>query len=367
MILNNIVAYFIFLFPTLVLAQEQFTLEGKVTGLTSSKIYLTYTDDYGKYSLDSAALTSEGIFSFSSKVPHPVKATLYSKTDRWRSDFILEQGKTTLNGDKYGTVKINGGANQEAFEILQIKEKKDALYFKDLNQKFAIAQKQKDTAETLLIQQQWNSKLAENISANKDFVRNHGELYIVLEPLNALLTKNAVAYKEGLSLFNNLSPQIKSSKMGEQITDLLAKKKLTAIGEIFTDFEQPDRSGRKVKLSSVLGEKYTLVHFWMAGSPSGRKENIAILPIYEKYRSKGFSVVAVSFDEDRDEWLKAINIDKASWVQLSDLKGWNRNFVSNLYDINTLPQNFLLDSKGYIVAKNLFGDELSICIHDLMK
>lgn len=367
MTFKNILVYYLLSLPIVSYAQNHFTIEGKVSGLTSPKVYLTYTDDYGKYSLDSAVVANEGAFSFSATISHPVKATVFSRLDQWRSDFILEKGKIKLQGDIHINVEVTAGANQKEFFKLQEEERKSAAYFNDLNQKFATAQQQKDTIQIQLIQQQWNDKLKENRDVSIEFIQKHTNLYIALEPLHSLISKNAVDYSEGHSLFEKISSELKSSAMGEKITELLAKNKLTAIGEHYTDFEQPDQSGRRIKLSSVLGQRYTLVHFWMSGSPSGRKENIAILPIYEKYKSKGLAIVAVSFDEDRDDWFQAIEADKASWIQLSDLKGWNRNSVADLYNISTLPQNFLLDSKGDIVAKNLFGHDLLNYLQEVLR
>ncbi len=62
--------------------------------------------------------------------------------------------------------------------------------------------------------------------------------------------------------------------------------------------------------------------------------------------------MAVSLDEDLNEWKKAIKDDRMPWQQVSDLKGFE-NSVAKTYNISAIPFNFLIDPKGVIIAKGL--------------
>ena len=73
---------------------------------------------------------------------------------------------------------------------------------------------------------------------------------------------------------------------------------------------------------------------------------------YNKYKEKGFDILGVSLDRDKDAWLKAIDEDQLAWHQVSDLKYW-QNEVAQLYGVNSIPHSILLDPDGKIVAKNL--------------
>lgn len=66
---------------------------------------------------------------------------------------------------------------------------------------------------------------------------------------------------------------------------------------------------------------------------------------------------AISLDDKKDNWLKAIKDDKLPWIQVSDLKGW-KNEAAQYYNIGSIPSNFLLDQDGNIIAKNLRGADL---------
>jgi alkyl hydroperoxide reductase subunit AhpC len=79
---------------------------------------------------------------------------------------------------------------------------------------------------------------------------------------------------------------------------------------------------------------------------------------YEKYKDKGFTVLSVSLDSDKDKWLGAIQADKLSWPNhVSDLGGWNSK-VPRMYNVSSIPYTVLLDKEGNIIQTNLRGEAL---------
>ncbi len=130
-------------------------------------------------------------------------------------------------------------------------------------------------------------------------------------------------------------------------------KKNAFIGQQFTDLEEADTDGKMHKLSEYVGKgKWVLVDFWASWCGPCMQEMPNVVAAYEKYHAKGFDVVGLSFDNKKEPWLKAIADQKMPWTHLSDLKGW-RTVASSVYDVNSIPDNLLIDPQGKIVARGL--------------
>ena len=83
----------------------------------------------------------------------------------------------------------------------------------------------------------------------------------------------------------------------------------------------------------------------------------SVVEAYTKYHDKGFEVVGVSLDNDKDSWVKAIADLQMLWPQMSDLKGWESEACA-VYHVQAIPANVLIDEKGDIIAKDLRGEDL---------
>lgn len=131
------------------------------------------------------------------------------------------------------------------------------------------------------------------------------------------------------------------------------EKKQAIIGQQFTDLEEPDTDGMMHKLSEYVGKgKWVLVDFWASWCGPCMQEMPNVVAAYEKYHAKGFDVVGLSFDNKKEPWLKAIADKNMPWTHLSDLKGW-RTVASEVYGVNSIPDNLLIDPQGKIIARGL--------------
>jgi len=80
----------------------------------------------------------------------------------------------------------------------------------------------------------------------------------------------------------------------------------------------------------------------------------------------GFEVLSVSLDEDKKDWLRAIRTDGLVWKQLVDTSAWN-SAVASSWDVLGVPNSFLIDPEGNIIARNLHGNELEKKLEELYK
>ncbi len=135
-------------------------------------------------------------------------------------------------------------------------------------------------------------------------------------------------------------------------------------GSMAPDFSLPKADGTPFSLSKLRG-KYVLVDFWASWCGPCRKENPQVVALYNKYKDKGFEILGVSLDEDKEAWLKAIEKDRLTWIHVSDLKGW-QNEAARLYNVNAIPMTYLIDPDGVIIAKGLRGPALEAKLQELL-
>jgi peroxiredoxin len=157
-------------------------------------------------------------------------------------------------------------------------------------------------------------------------------------------------------LFSLLSDEVKASSIGSYIAQQIAEAKKDPMGKVIPDFEQADVDGNMVSIKSYRG-KYVLIDFWASWCGPCRGENPNVVAAYNKYKDKNFTVLGVSLDKTKGPWVDAIKKDGLTWQQVSDLKGWS-NAVAQMFGIQSIPQNFLVDPSGVVIGKNLRGADL---------
>ena len=127
------------------------------------------------------------------------------------------------------------------------------------------------------------------------------------------------------------------------------------------EFEEKTAEQIAIKLSSFKGQ-YVLVDFWASWCGPCRQENPNVVEAYEAFKDKNFTVLGVSIDDREDLWTKAVNADGLVWTQLLD----RTKSIAQLYGINAIPKNFLVNPEGKIVAKNLRGSALMKTLNEII-
>ena len=161
------------------------------------------------------------------------------------------------------------------------------------------------------------------------------------------------AAKVYYSLLSN--EQISQQGGGELLANYFKRKEKIESEKFFQDFEMKDENGKIFKLSSV-NKKLILLDFWSSDCAPCRRKHPKLAELYKKYADKGFEIISVSFDDTEKNWKAAILKDKMTWINISELKGWETSLSEN-YFIKSIPFSVWLDKDKKIISINDLTEE----------
>lgn len=341
-----------------------------------AKAFFEFQNDSGQTVVDSV-LIEEGKFRFSGKYSAPFSATIaidhegtetYSRKLRDRLTLFVEQGKITLTSpDSIKNAEITGSPlndlSKEYDALVQVfQDEKSALQ----KEYYSATEEQRKSEEfKQQLDEKWNAIEEKEKAVAYDFLNSHKDSYITLAKALPVYLGHDPEIATYDSVFSLLTPEIRNTALGQRYAKRLDALRATVIGAVAPGFTQNDTIGNPISLSDFKG-KYVLVDFWASWCGPCRRENPFVVAAFEKYKDKNFTILGVSLDESKEDWLKAISDDKLAWAQVSDLKGW-KNEVAASYAVRSIPSNFLLDPEGKIIEKNLRGEKLTEALEKYLK
>lgn len=134
----------------------------------------------------------------------------------------------------------------------------------------------------------------------------------------------------------------------------------------FPPLELPNMYGQKISLSEVVSSnKATLVCFWSAELENASILNAELKTIYDSYKDKGFEIYQISIDTSKPLWVNSVQAQKLPWISLCDFRG-AASPAPVLYNIKSVPSDFLINAQGDIVAKHVFGRQLVDKLNEIL-
>jgi peroxiredoxin len=327
-----------------------------VTGKIPSKvdkIYVSTISENGWEIIDSI-IPSNNHFDFEYTLINPEMIRLSS--DEFKFNYFGENSQITLEIDtSFSELSVTGSKIHEewlGYENLEIKfdNQLDSLY-----ELYQIAKGKDDNISMHNIEAVYDSIELKKMSFINEYIESNFESYISPYVFSSnyyystdvdFLSKTLEGFSNAKIESNHLSPIKKRIQVLNK----------TAVGNPLPYFALPNVNGKLVNSEDFIGQ-YVLIDFWASWCGPCRKENPNVVKAYKLFKDKNFTIIGVSLDTDKDKWETAIEKDKLTWSQLSDLKGWD-NEVANEFGVKSIPFSILVDPSGKIIAKDLRGEEL---------
>lgn len=359
--------------PIVIMAQDTtFTIKGSIGKLNApAQAYLSYRDANGNV-LDSVVI-KKGRFEFKGSTASPVMATLSiahqgEGMQRNMDAFTcyIDHGSIQVTAkDSVKNAQIKNSSINDAYRgYRQLLAPQEAV-MKSLDARWANATAEEKKGSVLRdsLMAVAAPVMEEKKKRQQEYIRQHPDSYFSLMALRDV-AGNPIDYNSISPVFNGLTAAVKNTRTGIDFAKRLNIAKATSVGAPAPDFTQNDMSGQPVSLSGLKG-RYVLIDFWASWCGPCRGENPNVVKAYQQYKDKGFTILGVSLDQNKEAWLKAIDADKLTWTHVSDLKYWN-NAVAQQYGIRSISANFLLDKDGKIIARDLRGEALEKKLAELM-
>lgn len=353
---------------TVVAQKPGYVVSGAVEGVPDgTKVYIAEMQGFFSFVPFDSTLVKNGKYEMKGQQKQPAMRfvmAVVDKSDPLMAQFILENTHITINltKDPKKTVVIGGRDNELWAEF----NRKEEVYNLKVEPIWKVAN---DSTKTQVERDEAQQKME---GLNKVQNAEHTQFLIDHIPsgVSSILLGYYYAQLDEPTLVKILALMKEKCPNDEVYREIVREREVnknTGIGAQYTDIALNTPEGKLIKVSDFVGKnKVTMIDFWASWCGPCRQEMPNVIKAYNEYRDKGFAVVGVSLDSDKEAWKDAIQKLGIPWPQMSDLKGW-QSAGAALYNVRSIPATVLIDQDGKIIAKDLRGEELEAKLKEILK
>jgi thiol-disulfide isomerase/thioredoxin len=341
---------FIFLPFVSICQSRPFEIFGTITGQYHSKIYLFFEGNYRQKDSISSEI-KDGKFYFKGVTSMPMQVRLHMDQTSFIRDIYIDNAKTFVKCSTKMKISNNGQDTMNMLSVISVKGSATDKLKSDFENWLEILKNSK------LSDEEKRNSYYEKLSV---FMEKHPKSKVSPYLLGKAST---LFYSQVNGLSRLIDTSLSKSFEAKSINNLLNhldKSKNSAIGVAFQDFVLNDSNGHEVDTKDFRG-KYTLVVCWASWCKPCREEHPELNLLYKTYKDKGFEMVGVSFDKNKENWTQAIVKDHLNWTQVIAPNAFDGE-MAKYYGIEAIPVNFLLDKEGKIIGAGLTPKEIETTI-----
>ncbi len=379
---------FILIIPILIMIsctnKNTFTVKGTLKPADQKSVYINRVNVDEIVPVDSAQIRNNGSFRFRVKAEEPDFYQVGYSTGDFVTLLAAPGEKIGLNfiserlSENYS---VTGSAGSEQVRTLDLKLLETKARLDSISDLYVKAEKEADAVtKRKALEEEYIRLIREQRKFNIEFIlKNMNSLsaikavyqkiddqtYVLFESrdlqymkiVSDTLTKYYPDSKHTKALLSNFSQEMNQfySRQLEQLSSTLPETKL--------DPDLKDINGRRVKLSSLKG-KHVLLTFWSVQSRESVAENLQLKEFYRNYNRKGFEIYQINLDADEEAWKAAVRFDELPWISTREDDPADP-VNARLYNVKSLPANYLYNPEGSIIASNIHGRTLQIKLNQL--
>lgn len=335
------------------------TVSGNIFNTESDSVYLSQISNGKLANIEGTKLKKNGDFQIKTKIANPDFYVV--RIGGASVDLILREGSDIkIYGDGANIAEFCNivGSDESASMNNFTREKNSWVKYVDSVNAVVAADPSKQNA----IRGQFQQKQKQYQNTVRTFVQENQNsaalyaIYKILDPNADFEGYESITRQLNTGFPESPTVQTAFEKMEAVKADRIAKDPL-APGKEAPDFTEALPSGETMSLSDLRGN-VVLLDFWASWCGPCRRENPAVVALYDKYKDKGFTVMSVSLDKDKAKWLRAIENDNLTWPNhVSDLGFWQSK-TAKLYGVSSIPFTVLIDQEGKIIRTKLRGPQL---------
>jgi thiol-disulfide isomerase/thioredoxin len=344
-----------------------YNIKGVLKNGGNKVIYLSkdiYVAPGRKIALDSTVLKNDSL-NFNGKVDHIDLYTIFIKGDNKYLILFLDGNDIFLTGDaaQINLTKISGPKEIDILKIFSRALNSYRINEENVFSKILAFDKDGQKDSVKYYSTRLHSIQAITYKTLDSLFRKYPFSFATIRYLN-VYDKKILPDSSELAMLDKMPPKFKETEDYISLKNRLNARKSLIIGSAFKNFRLPDPFNHTI--DTKIHSSYLIVDFWASWCIPCRNANPALKELYDRYKQKGLEIISVSIDENFDSWKNAIKADGLTWKQ-AIAKGGIKNPEILPFAVSEIPQTYLVDKDGVIVAKNLTIDELKQKMSSLYK